>query len=145
MWVNRVWAGDGDGGGDLFFLSCPRDRSTWRKHRYFSSQLKAETKKKHKREEITKLIASDSTNVTLVSPVIHERSSKCWSLFKLLSVASVLQDFAICNTCKTLITYKTSTGTGGLQKHADSCTKRIVEKDSQLSTNFLSRKHLSLR
>ena len=102
-----------------------------------SSQLKAETKKKYKRGEITKLIASESTPVALVSSVVHERSSNCWSSFKRVPVRNVPQDFAICNTCKTLITYKTSTGTGGVQKHADSCTKRIVEKDQSTVDEFL--------
>ena len=102
-----------------------------------SSQSNAQIKKKYTKGEINKLIESDSTTVTLVSPTTNQRSSKCWSSFKLVFVGGVPQDFAMCNECKTLIVYKNSTGTGGLQKHLDSCMKRTVGRDQSTLDEFL--------
>ncbi|CAF3356723.1 unnamed protein product [Rotaria socialis] len=41
------------------------------------------------------------------------------------------QDFVICDICRTIVTYKSSTGTGGLKKHLASCDKSTLSNTTQ--------------
>ena len=96
-----------------------------------------ENKKFYTKEEITKLIKSDSPSIILSSPTKTQRSSKSWSSYKLVSIDNVPQNFAMCVACKTLVTFKNSTGTGGLQKHIDSCTSQTTITNNQTTLDSL--------
>ncbi|CAF3377684.1 unnamed protein product [Rotaria socialis] len=52
-------------------------------------------------------------------------------LFNLVLVNDVDQDFVICDICRTIVTYKSSTGTGGLKKHLASCDKSTLSNTTQ--------------
>jgi len=57
------------------------------------------------------------------------------------------QDYVICDSCRSLISYKTATGTGGMQKHVDSCrqiSNLLEEKcETKITKYFNSTKNKS--
>ncbi|CAF3637374.1 unnamed protein product [Rotaria socialis] len=60
-----------------------------------------------------------------------DHGSSFWPRFSLVFVNDVGQNFVICDKCRTIVTYKSSTGTGGLKKHLASCDKITLSNTTQ--------------
>lgn len=106
-------------------------------------EFEIRNQKKYDKQELLELVKCQSKRVILSTPVTNERTSKYWSFFKLVLVDQVQQDFAMCISCKTLIVYKTQTGTGGLKKHINACVERTAMKDQTTLDDFIGSTKLS--
>ena len=81
------------------------------------------------KENLQQLISDKDSSVTSLKHNENDRSSKVWSFFSTICVNNIKQDFVICESCKSLIVYKYTTGTGGMQKHMISCTDKPSSTD----------------
>jgi hypothetical protein len=99
------------------------------------------------KENLLKLISIKDVSVTFSKENEKNHASKVWSNFNLVFVKNVKQDYVMCDLCMSLITYKSATGTGGMQKHIESCPKKpllINESNSnKISLYFNSTKNKS--
>lgn len=74
-----------------------------------------------------------------------DRSSPFLSSFSMIIVNDIIQDFVLCDKCRSIIIYKTSTGTGGLKKHLTACEKNSSPLATQSSiTMYYSNKKPSV-
>ena len=79
------------------------------------------TQKKLSKENLIQLISDKNTEVLFSKENGKGHISKVWLNFSTVFVSNVKQDYVICNSCMSLITYKHSAGTVGTQKHIESC------------------------
>jgi hypothetical protein len=76
------------------------------------------------KENLMKLISTKDISVTFLKQNDNDHTSKVWLYFSSIFVENVKQDYVMCDSCMSLIAYKSSTGTGGMQKHINSCPKK---------------------
>ncbi|CAF1408076.1 unnamed protein product [Rotaria magnacalcarata] len=83
--------------------------------------------------DIERLIEQNSTSISYEKPKETTRISKCWSNFSQIYVANIKQNFVICDDCKSILVYKSSTGSGCMLAHSRSCqsTKNKSDLPSQ--------------
>ena len=75
------------------------------------------------KEYLKQLIFNKNVSVTFSKQNEKDHTSKVWLHFSTIFVHSIKQDYVMCNSCMSLIAYKHTTGTGGMQKHIDACSK----------------------
>ena len=75
------------------------------------------------RSELEKLIKQNNSSITLKQTEQTDRALSFWSQFNFICVSNVVQNFVICNKCRTIIAYPSAISTGGLKKHSTSCEK----------------------
>ncbi|CAF4038052.1 unnamed protein product [Rotaria sp. Silwood1] len=75
------------------------------------------------RTELEQILKNNDNTITLKKIKQTDNCSSFWPHFSLVYVNDVVQNFVLCDKCRALITYKSSTGTGGLKKHLLSCEK----------------------
>ncbi|CAF4865399.1 unnamed protein product [Rotaria socialis] len=102
-------------------------------------------KKKLTKENLLQLISTnDSTIAFIQKPKQSDSTSKIWNYFSIIHVNNVKQNYVFCNACKSIISYKIVTGTGGMQKHIASCGKisknRVEQKEAKITQYFNSSK-----
>jgi hypothetical protein len=73
------------------------------------------------RTELERLLKKNDNSITLSKIQQTDRSSSFHSRFSVISVNNLIQNFVLCDICRSIIVYKSSTGTGGLKKHLASC------------------------
>src|SRR5277367_4525425 len=91
------------------------------------------------KENLLKLISIKDVSVTFSKENEKNHASKVWSNFSSIFVKNVKQDFVMCDSCMSLITYKSATGTGGMQKHIESCSEKpllIKELNASKITSY---------
>ena len=86
------------------------------------------------RNELEQLLKKNDMSITFEKNQKNNHGSAFWSEFSLVYVNNVVQNFVLCDKCRSIITYKSSTGTGGLKKHLASC----AESSSSSSTTTQS-------
>ncbi|CAM4912018.1 unnamed protein product [Rotaria socialis] len=102
-------------------------------------------KKKLTKENLLQLISTnDSTIAFIQKPKQSDSTSKIWNYFSIIHGNNVKQNYVFCNACKSIISYKIVTGTGGMQKHIASCGKisknRVEQKEAKITQYFNSSK-----
>ena len=94
-----------------------------------------------------KLISNNDPSVTFQKPKQKDNTSKVWTYFSIVHFQKIKQDYVICDSCKSFISYKAATGTGGMQKHVECCRKISNslggQNDSKITEYFDSRKNKS--
>jgi len=68
------------------------------------------------RAQLELLLKSNDKSIKLKKVEQTEHGSSFWPKFSLVLVNDIIQDFVLCDKCRSIITYKSSTGTGGLKK-----------------------------
>ena len=94
------------------------------------------------RPELEQLLKQNDASITLKKVRQSEHVSSFWPRFSLVFVNDVSQNFVLCDKCRKLIAYKSSTGTGGLKKHLTSCEKDSVSDTTQqrITTYYVNKK-----
>jgi hypothetical protein len=85
------------------------------------------------RIELENLLKKNDVSIKFTKPQQTSRASSVWPRFSLVSINDVVQEFVLCDKCRALIGYKSSTGTGGLKKHLASCDKSASSPITQSS------------
>jgi hypothetical protein len=91
------------------------------------------------KNELSALVKQKHLSLRFMKRTQTDRMSKWLSRFSLILVDDVRQDFVICDTCKTVVPDKTSTGTGGLQRHVESYegkTKDALANQTDITSFF---------
>jgi hypothetical protein len=83
------------------------------------------------RTELERLLKQNHSSITFKQVQQTDRGSSLWPQFNLIFVDNIIQNFVICIKCRTIIAYRSATGTGGLKKHAISCEKPSSSKAIQ--------------
>ena len=83
------------------------------------------------RTELELLFKKKDNSITLNKAQQADHSSSFWPRFSLIFVNNIIQHFVLCDKCRAIITYKSSTGTGGLKKHLASCEKGTSSNTTQ--------------
>jgi len=81
------------------------------------------TEKNISKEKLLQLVSNNDPSVTFEKPKQKDTMSKVWGYFSIVHIGKFKQDYVICDSCKSLLSYKAATGTGGMQKHLESCKK----------------------
>lgn len=76
------------------------------------------------KKDIERLIQEKSASITFAKPKENAKTSKYWSKFSLIYVADVKQDFIACDGCKSVLVYKSSTGSGCMVTHSRYCQSK---------------------
>jgi HSP90 family molecular chaperone len=82
------------------------------------------------RAQLELLLKSNDKSIKLKKVEQTEHGSSFWPKFSLVLVNDIIQDFVLCDKCRSIITYKSSTGTGGLKKHLISCEKHALSSSN---------------
>ncbi|CAF1460760.1 unnamed protein product [Rotaria sordida] len=82
------------------------------------------------KRDIERLIEEKNTSISYVKPKETQNMSKCWSQFSQIYIANIKQDFIICDSCKSILVYKSSTGSGCMISHSRSCQTKEKHSDS---------------
>ena len=101
------------------------------------------TEKTISKEHLSKLISKNDPCVACQKPKPKDNLSKLWAYFSIVHFQNIEQDYVICDSCKSLISYKAATGTGDMQKHVDSCgqtTTLLDEHNETRITKYFSSK-----
>ncbi|CAF2145870.1 unnamed protein product [Rotaria magnacalcarata] len=83
------------------------------------------------RTQLEQLFKKNDTAIALKKVKQTDHGSSFWPRFSLVFVNDVGQNFVICDKCRTIVTYKSSTGTGGLKKRLASCDKITLSNTTQ--------------
>ncbi|CAF4757485.1 unnamed protein product, partial [Rotaria socialis] len=83
------------------------------------------------RTPLEQLFKKNDTSIALKKVKQTDHGSSFWPRFSLVFVNDVGQNFVICDKCRTIVTYKSSTGTGGLKKYLASCDKITLSNTTQ--------------
>ena len=91
------------------------------------------TEKHISKEKLSQLISNGDSSITLQKRKQTDTISKLWIHFSVIHFQKIKQDYVICDSCKSLISYKPATGTGGMQKHVDSCSQisKLLDKQNE--------------
>ena len=76
------------------------------------------------KQKLMHLIITKDNSVAFINQSGKAHISKVWLNYSTIFVDSTKQDYAMYNDCMILIAYKRNTGTGGMQKHVESCPKK---------------------
>ena len=76
------------------------------------------------KKDIERLIREKSASISFGKPKETTKRSKYWSKFSLVYVNDVKQDFISCDGCKSVLVYKSSTGSGCMLTHAHYCESK---------------------
>ncbi len=73
------------------------------------------------KKDIEALVEQKNASISYAKPKETNMMSKYWSQFSQIYVNNLKQDFIICDNCKSILVYKSSTGSGCMQVHYRSC------------------------
>jgi Hermes transposase DNA-binding domain len=76
------------------------------------------------KKDIERLIQEKSASISFGKPKENTKTSKYWSKFSLIYVTDVKQDFIACDGCKSVLVYKSSTGSGCMVTHSRYCQSK---------------------
>ncbi len=82
---------------------------------------------------LIRLIQEKHKSISYGKPKETTKMSKCWNHFNQIYVDNVKQDFIICYGCKSILVYKSVTGSGCMLSHVQSCQAK--EQNSDLSNH----------
>ncbi|CAF1347882.1 unnamed protein product, partial [Rotaria sordida] len=84
------------------------------------------------KKNIERLVSQNSTSISYIKP--NESSkiefSKYWNSFSQIYISNVKQDFIVCDHCKTILVYKSSTGSGCMINHLRFCQSKLKQANS---------------
>jgi hypothetical protein len=82
------------------------------------------------KKDIERRIDEKDASISFAKPKDSNHMSKHWSEFSQIYVFNIKQDFIICDFCKSVLVYKSTTGSGCMQVHARSCESKREELNS---------------
>ncbi|CAF1416249.1 unnamed protein product [Didymodactylos carnosus] len=85
------------------------------------------------KKNLTRLIQEKHKSISYGKPKETAKMSKCWNHFNQIYVDSVKQDFVVCDGCKSILVYKSTTGSGCMLSHLQSCQ---VKEQNPNSTSY---------
>ena len=92
---------------------------------------KSLSKKYLSKESLMQLIIHKNDSATCSKENEKNHASKVWSRFTTIFVHKILKNHVMCNYCMSLIVYKHSTGTGGMQKRIECCLNKSLSTDER--------------
>jgi hypothetical protein len=92
------------------------------------------------KKDVERLVSQNGTSISYKKPneTNKVKISKCWSNFSQICVSNVKQDFIVCDDCKTILVYKTSTGSGCMINHLRSCQSKLKQANSSSEQQTLN-------
>ncbi|CAF2139127.1 unnamed protein product [Rotaria magnacalcarata] len=94
-----------------------------------------------KRDQLEFVLKNNDKSIKLKKFEQTDRGSSLLPAFNQILVNGVVQIFVLCDKCRSIITYKSTTGTGGLKKHLASCEKM---NPHQVQHNQLSKRIIEI-
>ena len=85
------------------------------------------------KKNLMRLIEEKHKSISYGKPKETMKMSKCWDHFSQIYVDNVKQDFVICDDCKSILVYKSITGSGCMLNHLQSC--KVKEQNSGSSNH----------
>ena len=76
------------------------------------------------KKDIEALVEQKNASISCAKPKETNTMSKYWSQFSQIYVNNLKQGFIICDNCKSILVYKSSTGSGCMQVHYRSCQSK---------------------
>ena len=83
----------------------------------------------YNKKDIERLIEEKDSSISYAKPKETTNIFKCWSQFSQIYVSNIKQDFIICDYCKSVLVYKSSTGSGCMISHSRSCSSKENQSD----------------
>jgi hypothetical protein len=84
------------------------------------------------KKDIERLILANSSTISFDKPKEDSKLkiSKYWTDFSQVYVSNIKQNFIVCDNCKTVLIYKTTTGSGCMKNHVQSCKTKFNKTNS---------------
>lgn len=87
------------------------------------------------KKDIEQLIEEKDASLSYSKPTESNRMSKHWPNFSQIYISNIKQDFIICDSCRTVLVYKSTTGSGCMSVHSRACEGKDKESNQQRKLN----------
>lgn len=84
------------------------------------------------KKDIERLVLENSTSISYTKPNESSKTkfSKHWDSFSQINISNVKQEYIVCDHCKTILVYKSSTGSGCMISHLRFCQSKLKQLNS---------------